>query len=171
MPSCSRMPAARQASATGQPALRQTRRFDQELMLRVVPWAYLTVAVALVPWIVFLSLTLPSRTTVSHYRLAWVGFDTMLLVAFARTAYLTMRRRVQTEIAAAATATMLLVDAWFDMTTASTHGAFVEAVVLAVFGEVPAALFSILLVRFVNRAIASRLSGATPGAIAPPGSE
>ena len=45
---------------------------------------------------------------------------------------------------ATATATLLVVDAWFDMTTSGEpRGQFFEALVLAVFVEIPAAVFSI----------------------------
>ena len=36
------------------------------------------VAVALVPWTLYLTFTLPSRHVTIHYDLAWVGFDVAL---------------------------------------------------------------------------------------------
>ena len=52
-----------------------------------------------------------------------------------------MDPRVQ--LPATATATLLIVDAWFDMTTSGGRGQFFEAFVLAVLIEIPAAVFSI----------------------------
>jgi len=37
------------------------------------------VAVGLVPWIFYLTFTLPSRHVTFHYDLAWVGFDIALV--------------------------------------------------------------------------------------------
>lgn len=140
--------------------LGRTSRSPHHRILHWAPRAYLAVAVLLVPWIVWLSFSLPARATARHYRLAWVGFDCVLVVAFARTGYLALRRRAQTELAAVATATLLLVDAWFDVTTASNKAAVIQAAALAVFGEIPAALFSVYLVRQVNRSILGRLGSA-----------
>jgi hypothetical protein len=122
-----------------------------------VPRAYLTISVLLIPWIVYLALTLPTRVTAGHYRLAWVGFDCLLGVAFARTGFLAMRHREQTEVAAVVTATLLIVDAWFDIVTSATDAQLTQAVLLAVFGELPAALLSVYVVRQINREIITRL--------------
>lgn len=130
---------------------------SRERLLWWAPRAYLTIAVLLIPWTVWLSLTLPSSAAASHYRLAWVGFDCALVVAFARTGYLALRRRYQTELVATATATLLIVDAWFDITTSATRADLVQAVVLAAFCEIPAALLSLYLVRRVNQVVLERL--------------
>ena len=45
------------------------------------------VAVALVPWTLYLTFTLPSRHVTFHYDLAWVGFDVALAASFAATAW------------------------------------------------------------------------------------
>jgi hypothetical protein len=46
---------------------------------------------------------------------------------------------------ATATAVLLFVDAWFDVTTSSGRAQFLEALVLALLVEIPAALFSLYL--------------------------
>src|SRR6478672_7448528 len=43
-------------------------------------------AVALIPWTLWLTFSLPSRHVSHHYDLAWVGFDIALAVMFAVTA-------------------------------------------------------------------------------------
>ncbi|MFZ8477690.1 hypothetical protein ACO1MN_15625, partial [Staphylococcus aureus] len=55
---------------------------------------------------------------------------------------------------------LLLVDAWFDVTTASTTSDRIQAVALAVLAEVPAAFGSLYLVRRVNRIVVEQLEGA-----------
>ena len=49
------------------------------------------VAVALVPWILYLTFTLPSRRVTFHYDTAWIGFDLALLASFAATTWATFR--------------------------------------------------------------------------------
>src|SRR5437764_10461247 len=109
--------------------------------VKTVPWwvgpAFALLALGTVPWVVFLAVTLPRHATFAHYRGVWVGFDTALVVVLALTAYLAWRGRAQVALTATATATMLLVDAWFDvMTTPRGHG-WLISVVLAVLVEVP----------------------------------
>ena len=48
--------------------------------------------VVLAGWIVVLRLTLTRHYTASHWRGAWVGFDIVLLAAFAATAWIHPRR-------------------------------------------------------------------------------
>ncbi len=118
---------------------------------RRLAWLYAGAAVILFPWIGFLAVTLPKRQFDLHYRAAWVGFDLLLVLAIVRTAYMAFRVDQRVQFPATATATLLIVDAWFDMTTSGSHAQFLEAFVLAVFIEIPAAVFSIYVARRVNR--------------------
>ena len=70
----------------------------------------------LLPWTLWLTFTLPSRHVTPHYDLAWVGFDVALLARSPPTAWCALRRRNGSS-RAAATGTMLLCDAWFDVMT------------------------------------------------------
>jgi hypothetical protein len=74
-----------------------------------------------VPWVAFLAASLPATSRVND-RLAWVGFDVGEVVMLAVTAYLAWRGKAKVALAATALATMLVVDAWFDVNT-STAGA------------------------------------------------
>jgi hypothetical protein len=97
--------------------------------------------VALVPWIVYLGLTLPAKVRAEHYDIAWVGFDCLMWVALAALAFCTLRRHPATGPVAAVAATMLVVDAWFDVFTSSAqHGELTLAIVLALGGELPLAI-------------------------------
>jgi hypothetical protein len=135
---------------------------------RRLAWLYTAAAVVLLPWIAFLAATLPRRQFDLHYRAAWVGFDLLLVFAIVRTAYMAFRVDQRVQFAATATATLLIVDAWFDMTTSGSHGQFFEAFLLAVSVEIPAAVFSIYVARQVNRRVLELASqrGSPPG---PPG--
>jgi hypothetical protein len=80
----------------------------------------------------------------SHYDVAWAGFDLMLLVALASTGYFALRRSRYLATAATVTATLLVVDAWFDVMT-SPPSQRLESVALAVFIELPLASLCIWL--------------------------
>jgi hypothetical protein len=117
--------------------LRHHRRPPREQAERIPlpPWVPVllgAVAVALVPWTLWLTFSLPSRHTTEHYDLAWVGFDIGLAVAFAATAAAAVRWSAWLEPSAAVTGTLLLCDAWFDVVTTGGTGeraALIEACV------------------------------------------
>ena len=123
----------------------------------------LTVCCAvLVPWTVFLAVTLPHRYVASHWTLTWVGFDVALLVSLATTAVLAWLGRQVMIVACFVTATLLVCDAWFDVTTSSTWRDTALSIADALLVELPLAALLIWvgfkLMRFaVLRA--SRLSG------------
>ncbi len=124
-------------------------------------WLYMAAGIILLPWIVYLANTLPRRQFDRHYRAAWVGFDIFLVIVIIRTAYMAFRVDPRVQFPATATATLLAVDAWFDITTSGSRTAFFEAVVLAVLIEIPAAVFSIYIAHSVNRRVLE-LAGLEP---------
>jgi hypothetical protein len=102
----------------------------------VVP--LLTLAAAgLLPWTLWLTYSLPSRHVTPHYDLAWVGFDVALLTSFAATAWCAVRSSQYLVPAAAATATLLLCDAWFDVVTSGSSGELLESMLQALLAELP----------------------------------
>ena len=96
-------------------------------------------AVVLLPWTLWLTFTLPSRHVTQHYDVAWVGFDVALLAAFAATSWCAIRSSQWLVPFAAATGTMLVCDAWFDIVTSSGGMERFEAVLQAAFAELPLA--------------------------------
>ncbi|HUD17214.1 MAG TPA: hypothetical protein VMQ59_08120 [Acidimicrobiales bacterium] len=137
------------------PAVETRFEFPPESRRRArrMAWLYTAAGIILLPWIVYLANTLPRRQFDRHYRAAWVGFDIFLVVAIIRTAYMAFRVDPRVQFPATATATLLAVDAWFDITTSGNRTAFFQAVVLAAFIEIPAAVFSIYLAHSVNRRV------------------
>jgi hypothetical protein len=105
--------------------------------------------IALAGWIVVLGFTLPRRYDAAHWNLAWVGFDIALLTGLAATAWAAWRRRAIVVLFATATSTLILADAWFDVTTARSSDLSVSAI-QAIFLEVP---FAIFLFYVVNRVV------------------
>jgi hypothetical protein len=72
----------------------------------------------------------------------------LLLLTVALAAW---RRSPWLEGAATATATLLFVDAWFDVLTSSTRAELVVAIVLAVLVELPLAVLCLVLARDTER--------------------
>ena len=72
---------------------------------RRMAWGYLLAAAALIPWTVYLALTLPRRDVTAHYRMAWVGFDLLLVATIVLTAYFAFRVDPRVQLPATATAT------------------------------------------------------------------
>ena len=126
---------------------------------RTVGRAYGAMALLLVPWIIYLGLSLPSRSLNQHYALTWVGFDVVLLAALARTSYLALRRRPLIALSATATSTLLLVDAWFDVTTASTPTDRLVALAMAFVVELPLSALSAVLAHRAHRRLIELAAG------------
>lgn len=112
-------------------------------------------AILLVPWTLVLAYRLPERHTSQHWDVAWVGLDAAIAVSLAATAWAIARRSTWASSAAAVAATLLFCDAWFDIVLASGSGEMVEAVLEAVFVEIPLAIFLVLLARHHERTIAA----------------
>jgi len=113
------------------------------------------VALFLLPWTVWLTVTLPSRHVSEHWDAAWVGFDTAEIVAIATTVLGIYRRAVWVEVTASIAGTLLLADAWFDIVLSGGDEKLWIALVQAVVAELPLAFlcFSIALdvSRFLSR--------------------
>ena len=77
-------------------------------------------AVFMIPWTIYLGFTLPQNYTVRDWPLTWLGFDSLLVVFMAATAILTWLHRQLLVLPAFTTGILLLCDAWFDVTTASS---------------------------------------------------
>jgi hypothetical protein len=116
----------------------------------VTPLLALT-AIGLVPWTLYLTFTLPSRQVTEHYDVAWVVFDIALLTVIATTAYLAVRGSEWLVPFAAVTGTMLVCDAWFDVVTSIGGNDWVEAVLEAIFAELPLAAVCALIVYDAER--------------------
>ena len=88
-----------------------------------------------------------------HYRLTWVGFDLILVVAIYLTAHMAFRLDVRVVFPATVVATLLVADAWFDVTTSTTASAATQALILALAVELPAAAFSLYVAHKVGRRV------------------
>jgi hypothetical protein len=104
---------ARMISAMDYPHPLLDLRIDRRRKLGTVFFA--VASVVLIAWIVVLVLTLHRHFTATHWRLAWVGFDIVELIAFAVTGWAFWRGRQIVIAFLLVTATLLCCDAWFDV--------------------------------------------------------
>jgi hypothetical protein len=108
--------------------------------------ALLTGAALEILWAMYLGWKLPPHYVAGHWALAWVGLDIAEVSMLLGAAWAAWRQRALLIVFLIAAATMFVLDAWFDVTTAS-HGGELQSVALAVFVEVPSALLLLLVAR------------------------
>jgi hypothetical protein len=128
---------------------------NKNLPAWIVP-LFALAAVVLVPTVILLVAALPSTHQSEHWDVAWGGFDVMLALMLLAVAVTAWRGSAWLEAAAAAAATLLFVDAWFDVLTASTGSELLLALVEAVVVELPLALLCVWLARGAERFWAAR---------------
>jgi hypothetical protein len=114
---------------------RRRRRVTVELL-----WVC---TVALVPWTVYLGLSLPDNFNTRHWGVAWTGFDVLELMTLAATAYFGWKGRQALIGTAIAAATLLICDAWFDITLNLGTSQIWWSLGSAAFLELPLAFFLI----------------------------
>jgi hypothetical protein len=90
-------------------------------------------------WIVVLLFTLHRSFHAHYWRLAWVGFDIVLLFGFAATGWAFWRRRQIVIACLLVTGTLLCCDAWFDVMLDLGTGGEWLSIASAVLVELPIA--------------------------------
>jgi hypothetical protein len=123
---------------------------------RPAPWIvplFGLAGIVLVPWIVFLVSSLPSRQAAAHWDIAWAGFDVGLAALLLGVAIAAWRRSPWLEGISTAGAALLVVDAWFDILTASTNVERTVAIVEALLVELPLAALCFLIARDAERVL------------------
>ena len=100
---------------------------------------FTVVGLALLPWTIWLTTSLQPNHETTHWDLAWSGFDTALALMFLLTALAAWRRSPWVGIAAGATGTLLVTDAWFDIVLESHADEVRLAILLALVAELPVA--------------------------------
>jgi hypothetical protein len=93
----------------------------------------------LVGWIIILALTLTRSFHAEHWRGAWIGFDVVLLLAFAATGWAFWRGRQIVIACLLVTGTLLCCDAWFDVILDAGTSDIWGSVASAVIVELPLA--------------------------------
>jgi hypothetical protein len=119
-------------------------------------------SMAMVPWLGYLSVTLPENYVAHNWPVTWIGFDILLVVFMVATAVLGYLRRQLLVLAAFTTGVLLICDAWFDLMTAGPRDVWLS-VVTALLIEVPLAVFMISGAQRLLRLTMTRLWRLKPG--------
>ncbi len=109
-------------------------------MTTLVAWALGEAA-----WTVWLGFRLPRHYVAEHWDAAWIGLDAAQVIVAVACAWAAWRRRAALVLYAVVAATLLLVDAWFDVLTARYRDLDQSLALLAI--EVPGALFLLWVAR------------------------
>lgn len=121
---------------------------DNKIILLVPTWAangYISLAVVLLPWTIYLGFTLPRRHLSINWDVSWTGLDIGLVVSLLATGFFAYIRSIWIVIASATAGSLLLVDAWFDVMSEHPSLQFHQAMLLALVFELPLALMSYYL--------------------------
>ncbi|MFC4031384.1 hypothetical protein ACFO3J_07830 [Streptomyces polygonati] len=138
------------------PHVRHMRR----MFLAVITASFLF----LIPWIGYLSASLPNHHEVDQWRLAWVGFDAALIAAIGVTAVCAWRRLQIFVPWAVVTATLLCCDAWFDIVLDWSSDGPTGSILTAGLAELPLAALLLYAARKMIRltvSVAWRRAGRT----------
>jgi hypothetical protein len=119
-------------------------------------------SIAMIPWLVYLSVTLPGNYVAHNWPVTWVGFDILLVAFMVATAVLGYLRRQLLVFAAFTSGVLLICDAWFDLMTAGPMDLWL-AMVTASLIEVPLAIFMIIGAQRIVRLTMMRLWRLDPG--------
>jgi len=111
----------------------------------------------LAAWIGVLAATLPPFYRTGGWRGAWVGFDLAELVAFVATAWAAWRGRQVLIMCLLVLATLLLADAWFDVSLDVASNGFVWSLLSALVVEIPLAIAALLGARHLLRLSIARM--------------
>ena len=115
-------------------------------------------AIGLIPWIVFLVITLPAKYVAP-------GFDVLLVAFMVATAVLVFLRRQLVPLTAFTTGVLLICDAWFDVITAGPHEVWVSALT-ATLVELPLAVILITTaLRILRLTLAQPVSASSTGSM------
>ncbi|GAA1964839.1 hypothetical protein [Catenulispora subtropica] len=93
----------------------------------------------LLPWMYVLAAGLPAVMTAPRWPAAWIGLDVLEAAGLIATGLLASRGDHRHALAAAATAALLVVDAWFDTMTATSTSDLGAAIAMALCPELPLA--------------------------------
>ena len=113
-------------------------------------WAapiFFALGLVLIPWTLWLAVSLPTRQLASHYDAAWSGFDVALAASLIATGLGLLRHATWTQSAGAAAATLLVCDAWFDVTLSAPGREQVIAAATATLVELPLAVACVVVAR------------------------
>ncbi|GAC1391696.1 MAG: hypothetical protein NVSMB46_05180 [Candidatus Saccharimonadales bacterium] len=121
------------------------KEHSHAIHLKIPNWAiviYPLLSLILVPWTLYLSVSLPTRHLTHHWDASWVGLDSVLAITLFMTGYLAFKKSRWVVIAASSAGSFLVLDAWFDVMSQKGGVPLYESLILAFFIELPMAWIS-----------------------------
>jgi hypothetical protein len=106
----------------------------------------------LAAWIAVLVLTLPGHYTSRDWRTVWIGLDIAELAGFAATGWAAWNQRQIVVFLMIITGTLLVCDAWFDLTLDYGSRGFTASLISALVAELPLAFIMFSSARRLTRA-------------------
>ena len=113
-------------------------------------------AIGLIPWTIYLALTLPANYVAHNWPATWIGFDCVLIAFMIATAVLGWLRRELVILPGFTTGVLLICDAWFDIMTAGPGQMWMPVLTAALLNLPLAAIMIAGAVRII-RLTATRL--------------
>jgi len=124
-------------------------KHENKIKLNIPTWAavfYVIISIGMIPWVLYLAISLPANHTTRNWDIIWVGLDIAEITALLVTAWLAKIKSLYVIFFAIITGTLFLMDAWFDILSYHSGSAgFNNALLMAIFGELPLATLSYLL--------------------------
>jgi len=113
-------------------------------------------AIGLIPWTIYLAVTLPANYVAHNWPATWIGFDCVLIAFMIATAVLGWLRRELVILPGFTTGVLLICDAWFDIMTAGPGQMWMPVLTAALLNLPLAAIMIAGAVRII-RLTATRL--------------
>jgi len=133
------------------------KRMNHRLFMAVLLRLLVLSCFVLAGWMIYLMVDLPVSYRAQNWDLAWIGFDGAMLTTLSATTWSIWKRRQLAIPASMVSATFLIIDSWFDVTTSQAGIDFKLALLSALLVEIPLAL---LLFRFSRSSIKQSLISA-----------
>lgn len=108
----------------------------------------------LIPWTIYLTFSLPSHHETADWQTVWGGFDVAEALALIGVAIMALRRSPWIEVLAAVAGTLLVTDAWFDITLEWGGKHMVSSIMEAALVELPLAAICFWVARDAEKALA-----------------
>jgi hypothetical protein len=114
------------------PGLRRVVSPPQKLAFILI-----AIAVVMVPWLIILGATLDGQAQVRMWSVTWIGLDLAEITSLVATAHFLVKRSLFVMTTASFSATLFLLDAWFDIMLSPAGSDWYQALFLAIVFEVP----------------------------------
>jgi hypothetical protein len=114
-------------------------------VLTKVAIIYPVFALVLLPWTLYLSQSLPEHNLTIHWDVSWVGLNILLIVSLAATGYFSYIQSRWVAMSATVLGSVLILDAWFDVLSQRGGDELKQAILMALFIELPIAAASFII--------------------------